>query len=642
MRRILLLLGLVVLLVACSHGEESECSKYVVLLAGDNPRTVFESVSEQKCQDAVPALKKLFDPRQGQYNKEILRILSDIWDPSAASFKSEAEKFPKRKVEYVEVLRLALQSPETAALAASLADEWKLVDLRADLRTMLETDIQSAQPQFMAAYGPTITALSSDRMGGFDEELEGVYITLLSNSSDVQGIAVNKIAATALGVLKSSNPEAVKALIRGLFMVSKAGGTVFKESLNSLLAIGGPSVPALVDILKTLPGDEKVRYMEEFAVKNAISDWKWRKGMRIPMLLAQLRNEQAAAALIYDIGQPVIEPANLPDNLKLDWTIAQTNRIKFDSWGLMSVFHPGVALEALRTMRNRNVEGSARLQLALALAFAFTPESRDTLFRVVWEPEIFEDELTEEEEAALEAQRKKENLPAVANESDFVIRFLQTVAYATDYPALVKFNDVFVDGFDENFGDVERAEDIQEKLEQIDIKVLLKVPAACKRDLDCYINVLNGSIGKMEGNKVVYNPDEVEGIDAGETAYVQAMGRCKAGLVLGRWVGKRETRRKVVDALIRVYKGTDYDDELYGDLRQVILLGLERQGRKDRKYVSKALEDLLEVEGKKGIGAVKVWNQRLTALKFYVDSYRAPEKAKVPAKAEKKAEKKAE
>lgn len=628
MRRILVLMGLVAILTACSHGEESECSKYVSLLGGDNPKAVFESVTEKKCQDAVPALKKLFDPRQGKYNKEILRVISDIWDPSSATFKTEAAKFPKRKSEYVDILRMALQIPETAALAATLAEEWKLMDLKKDLRALLETDATSAQPQFMEAYGPTFKALSSDQMGGFTEELEGVYITLLNNSSDVQGIEVNKLAAVALGAVKSSNPEAIKALIRGLFIVSKSGGTVFKESLDSLLAIGSPAVPFLVDIVMALPGDDNVRYMEEFAVKNAISEWKWRKGMRVPMLLAQMRDERAAAALIRDISQPVIEPPNLPDNLKMDWTITQTNRIKFDSWGLMSVFHPGVALEALRSMRDRNVEGSARLQLALALSFAYTPEARDTLFRVVYEPELWEEELTEEEEAAAEAKRKKENLPAVANESDFVIRFLQTVAYATDYSGLVKFNDVFVEGFDESFGDVEKPEDIQEKLEQIDIKVLLKVPAACKRNLDCYINVFNGSIGKIEEGAEVYNPDDYEGIDAGETAYIRAMGRCKAGLALGRWVGNKETRRKIIDALIKVYRETEYDDQLFGDMRQVIVLGLERLGRKEKAYVSKALEELITGEDKKGVDAVKVWNQRLVALKYYIDGYRPPVKAK--------------
>ncbi|MBM4352596.1 MAG: hypothetical protein FJ109_02190 [Deltaproteobacteria bacterium] len=611
---VLLVLGLG---FGCSHGEESECSKYVSLLGGTDPKAVFKDIAEKKCQDAIPILKDMFDPRQGKYNKDIMRIISQTWEPSVVNFKTEAEKFPKKKPLYFEILRLALQSPETAMLAATSIEEWKLIDLKPDLVKMLTDDVKSAQPQFALAYAPALRVLASDEMGGLNDDLEEVLIALANNSPDVQGIEVNKRASEGLGKLKTKNPEGIKALVRGLFLVSKDGGTTFKESLKSLLQIGSASAPFLVDVMESRPGDEKVRYMEEFAVKNAISEWKWRKGMRVPMLLAQLRDPRAAGALVRDIARPVIEPANLPDSLKLDWTIEMTNRIKFDSWGIMSIMTADEMLGALKIIRDRNVEGSARLQLALGLAFNFTPEAMDVLLRVCYE--AVSDVEDEEPDAA---KVKAADAGEPAKEADFVIRFLQPLAFGLDVGHLVQFNDIFVEGFDENFGDVEKSEDIQERLDQIDVKVLLAVSNACKEDLTCLQTVLQGGQGKLEGSEVVYDPDTVKGVDDRETEYVKGMARAKAALTLGRLKLKKEERAELLKLFAKVYAALDYDDELYGDLRQVILLGFERQGMADTAAALSVLKDLMAAEEKKGIDPVKVWNQRLEALVFFLEAYK--------------------
>jgi hypothetical protein len=641
MRRFLALFVVLGLAWGCSHGEESECSKYVSLLGGDNPRAVFEQISEKKCQDAVPILKEMFDPKQGKYNKEIIRVVSDIWDPSAKQFKAEAAKFTKKKALYSDVLRLALQSPETAVVAASNIAEWKLTELKEDLATTLREDLKNSQPRYAPAYSPALGALTSENMGGFQAAHEDIYLALLNSSPDIQGIEVNKLAANALGEIRSKNPEAIKALIRGIFLVSKDGGTVFKESLRSLLMVGPDVAPYLVAIVQSEPGDEAVLYMEEFAVKNAISEWKWRNGMRIPMVLAQLRDLRAAEALVDNIARPVIEPPNLPENLRLDWTIAQTNRIKFDSWGIMSVANPDVHWQALKIMRDRNVEGSARLQLALGLAFNFTSEGFATLLRVVYEPEIDEDLMPEDEITRIEKEQAE--LGPAAKESDFMIRYLQPLAYAVGPAELDLFNEVFVEGFDEYFGEEERFEDIQEKMGQIDVKVLLGVVAACGKKLECYESVFQGGPGKVEGRTESYKPEDVKGVDARESAYVQAMARAKAGLVISRWpMGKKKAAATVL-MFAKEFSALEYDDEIFGDLRQVILLGFERIGALNTKASITILNDLIAKEEKKGVEPVKVWNQRLTALVFYLENYTPPKAAgKQAEKAEKKADKPAE
>jgi hypothetical protein len=611
---VLLVLGLG---FGCSHGEESECSKYVSLLGGTDPKEALENIAEKKCQDAVPIMKDMFDPRQGKFNKEIIRVLTRIWAPNPDEFKTEAEKFEKKKPLYVELLRLALQSPDTASLAAANIAEWKLLELKPDLLKMMREDVKTAQPQFSSAYAPALRLLAADEMG-LSEDLEDMLIGLANNTPDIQGIEVNKLAVEGLGKLKTKNPEGIKALVRGLFLVAKDGGTTFKESVKSLLQVGQAATPFLLDIMESKPGDEKVRYMEEFAVKNAISEWKWRKGMRVPMVLAQLRDTRAAGAMLRDIARPVIEPANLPDALKLDWTIEMTNSLKFDSWGIMSVATPEIMTEALKIIRDRNVEGSARLQLALGLAFNFTPASMETLLKVSYEAQVdVEEEDTDEAKAAA-----KPSLGEVAKESDFVIRFVQPLAYGLDAAHLEQFNDIFVDGFDENFGDVEKSEDIQERLDQIDIKVLIAVSGACKDNVTCLLTVFEGGPGKVEGNSVVYDPDTVKGIDDRETEYVKAMARAKAALHLGRFAGKKEERAEILKSFGKTYAALAYDDELYGDLRQIILLGMERQGMANTAGAAAMLRDLIASEDKKNVESVKVWNQRLEALLYFIEAYK--------------------
>jgi len=609
------------LLAACSHGEESECSKYVSLLSGDDPRSVFSSLSEKKCQDSLPILKDMFDPRQGKYNKEIMRVLTEMWDPNPGVFKAEAEKFTKKRPLYIDMLRLALQAPETALMAASAVSEWQLPELKNDLVKLLEEDIKSSQPQFATAYAPALRAITSENLGGVSETYEPIFLALINNSTDIQGIEVNKIAAEGLGFLKARNPDVIRALVRGLFVVSKDGGTIFKESIQGLLRIGADVAPYLVDIMESKPGDEKVLYMEEFAVKNAISEWKWRMGMRIPMLLAQLRDARAAVAFVHDLARPVIEPPNLPDALREDWTITQTNRLKFDSWGLMSVAVPEVMPETLKIMRDINVEGTARLQLALALAFYFTPEATKALFEVITlGGEEEEEDIDEESPEAKARAAFIASLPPPARESDFIIRYLQPLAYAVSYKDLEQFGDIFDDGFDEYFGEQDKADDIREKLDQIDVKVLLGVVKACKDQYACYLSVFNGGPGLVEGNEDnKYDPDSVKGVDDRESEYVKAMARAKAGLVLGRWNAKKEEREEISKAFEKAFSTLAYDDELYGDLRQVILLGWERLGAKDGKATAARLRTLMEQEDKKGADPVRVWNQRLDALALYLE-----------------------
>jgi hypothetical protein len=585
--------------------EQDPCSNQVSRLKGRTPYAAFPAIRANRCQSVLPVLKEMYESQRGAYRDEILLLCAGLWNPDRGNFPVQAAKFREVRSVYLDLLRLALEAPSTAVAAARLAEHWEVgEELKEELGSLVRRAGGEGGDRFAKAYLPALKFLLSEKGGGASSDLEDAYVALLSNSSTAQGIEVNQMAATALGELRSENPEAIKGLIKGLFLVSTDAGTTFKESLEALLKIGAPTVPYLVDVLESGPGDEKVKYLREFAVKNAIPEWKWHSGMKIPLVLAQLRDERSAATVIGDLGRPIIEPAGLSNSLRMDWTIAQTNRIKFDSFALMSTFEKGVMVDALRTIRGRSVEGSARLQLSFALAFNFTPEGLDTLFRTVHETEL-----------------EQGDLPPLARESDFVIRFLQPLAYAVDYRNLQRFQDIFVDGFDENFWDISRAEDINEKLQQVDITVLLRVPQVCREELDCYLEVLRGNPWSNPAEGEAFNLSEYEGVDVRETAYIHAMARTKAALVLGRWKADQKQRVAILGALGKVYSALPYDSELYDDLRRALMLGLERQGRETPDQTAAAIGTLVTGEAGKGAAAV-VWNQRLRALQHFLGNRR--------------------
>lgn len=73
-----------------------------------------------------------------------------------------------------------------------------------------------------------------------------------------------------------------------------------------------------------------------------------------------------------------------------------------------------------------------------------------------------------------------------------------------------------------------------------------------------------------------------------------------------------------MEVLTEVYSALPYDDEIYGDLRTCILLGLERMGRKTPEKVADVVRSLADREAGKG-GAALVWNQRLNALRLFLE-----------------------
>jgi len=617
---IVLFLALAVVAGACSHGEESECGKYVAMLGGQNPYGAFKSIRDNACQDALEPLKGMIKP-DGARNADIIRLVIDLWNPSAAEFKDEAEKFSGKRDTYKEIMALGLEQPETALLAATAISDWEMYDLRPNLIEMMASDLERPTPEFVKTYQNALRAglgIQTDDRGETvitndpDLEQEPMYVVLLNSTHDEPDyIQVNRMAAMALGKLRAQSPEAIEALVKALFLVSKSGQHIVPTVLYSLLRIGPPAVPALLDIVSSPPGDPKVRYMEEFAIPNGISDWRWRRGDRIPLVLSRIRDPRAAMPLLRDMTRPMVQPAGLSRQLLQDWTITQTNRIKFGQATLMSVGEgPEFHDVALRAMRDMKTPVEARLDLALALAFKATSESTDVLFKVIFEEEDLEDD--ELAEGALKSRVKKaESLPPPATQADFVINFMMTLAYALDADHLELFDRIFEADFDEIFAETQGADAILERLKKEDLQVLLDTVRVAGKDYKKWLGIFKGQ--KVRGEEdLTFDPTKIK-----DKFYV-FMARTKAALLLSTWKLDKKKKAELVELFLQTYKGLEYNPD-YDDFRRALLLGIERQGAGDKEF-ARAVEDFLADERKKEntFPAARFWNQQMEALLFFL------------------------
>lgn len=614
--------ALVGLSVSCTHGEESECAKFVAMLGGQNPTSAFKAIRDNHCQDALDPLLGLFSPEGGGANTEIMKLAMDLWNPprNDARFKAEVEKFDAKKDVYKQLLKKALKDPDTAVLAASVTTDWDMKDLRADLIAMIKEDLARPVPRFVKAYHNAMLAITAVEP---ENEEEAMYVQLVSTVYDEPDyIEVNRMAANSLGKLKAKSPEAIRALIKGLFLISKAGENLVMNAIEALLRIGPPVVAPLVDIVKSEPGDENVRYMEEFAIPNGISDWRWRRGDRIPLVLSRIRDESSSIPLLKDMVKPMVQPAGLSQNLVQDWTITQTNRIKFEQAALMSIGGgPEFCDIALRAMRDPKTPVEARLDLALAMAFKQTPEAMNTLFKVIFEEEAEEETddaaaaAAKDKKAALakiEGTEDDSKMPPPAIQADFVINFILPLIYSMDYSGLELFDRIFEADFDEIFAEVEGADAILERIKKEDVEVLLNLTKACANSYDNWLAALKGQRVTSKDGDAEFDPSKIT------DKYYVFTARTKAALQLSTWPISGDAKKTLAALYLQTYKDLEYNAD-YDDFRRALVLGMERVGKGDAEFL-KALEEARETfkEKEGSESAAKYWNQQVDSLIYFL------------------------
>ncbi len=422
-----------------------------------------------------------------------------------------------------------------------------------------------------------------------------------ANAAEESRIAVLDVEAAR------KSPAVIEDSIGGLFVNRVDGTRTVSAALEHVLQIGPAATPYLVEILKAKAGDGTAEWMRKFGLSNGVPEWRWRTGMRVALVLAQIRDPEAAEAMLQDMAERMGLPDGLPEDKEAQWNAVQRNRIKFDGWGLASVFPKDLHVDALRIMRDPKVDAEARLQLGLALAFHFTPDSSLTLARTVWEDVDFEDKLDDE-------------LPPPARTAVFVTRFVQLLAYSIDYERLPLFERLFGEDIELTFGDLDGFESVAARIQEPDVQLLLLVPQACMKDLACYKSVLEGKGGQAKEGGTAYTPADVDTGDADSDEYLRTVARTKAALVISRFDVTGKDAQDLFDFVVQVYKVLPYNDAVNIDLRRGLLLCFERLGAQNPAKAAEAMAALEAHEGTLEGNALVVWNQRLRGLRYFFEA----------------------
>jgi hypothetical protein len=594
-----------------------------------------------KCQGIVPLLRDWYQSNQVLYRDEILDLLTHFWVGSSPNPDGNIEFSQVRPI-YLELVKDALLRPGLAEQGARLAQEWGVSkELQPELVALLKRATEPKAAHYAAAFPHALQALVAAGATDPSSLPDGVLLALLQGSLNVQGLGANlsgqrirelrmetaRVAGRLLAQRKSTEAEVIKGLITLLFTESMIGsnaegGLESHAVFEALLEIGPAAVPFLVDVLTAKPADQRVRYLAEFARSRYRVQWKDLRRGHVSRLLGLIGESSAAKALLQDLGQPIAPPADARSfGARNDWTLAQVGRIQANAEALMSLFHPSVAMDALTVLRDSRLDSEIRLQTAQALAFVHTPQARVTLFRA-----ILDDGPTRD-------ATQQGDLPPPARETEFITNLLYPLALATGYDGLSNFEDTFHGSLRANFGEHARLDDIRDRLARSDIQVLIQVSKTCQKQPDCYLQVFLGNKGLVKGNPETFDPNAIKEEDPSATEYIRMLARTKAALVLGRGDTGGERLGQILSAFASAYSDLPFEQEKrerysrsepeepgpgewgpqVDDLRNAIVLGLERMGRQHPAVTLPILRNILKYHETK-LPSAAIWKLRLEAL----------------------------
>jgi HEAT repeat protein len=185
----------------------------------------------EKARPAVPALIDLYNDAK---RPEFLQALARYQDP-------------RTKQVMIDALDYNDDDFDRATIAAGVLGEMKATD---------------AVPQLIAAVDkplPIKSRANSTRVAAMralvkigDKRAVPTLMKILTTSADEQDFLLNQRAA--LGLAEFRDPQAIPALIKGLFMTGRGTG-IFQECRLALVRIGGPAVDPLIELLQEKNAD---------------------------------------------------------------------------------------------------------------------------------------------------------------------------------------------------------------------------------------------------------------------------------------------------------------------------------------------------------------------------------------------------
>ncbi len=228
-----------------------------------------------KARPAVPALIDLYnDAKRPEHLEALARYLD-----------------PRTKPIMVEALDYTDDDFDRATIASGVLGDMKAKDAVDPLIKAVEKQL----PIKSRANNARIAAMRALVKIG-DNRAVPTLMKVLTTSADEQDFLLNQKAA--LGLAEFRDPQAIPALIKGMFMTGRGTG-IFQECRLALVRIGGPAIDPLIELLQDKNAD-----IQTMAVKQKFDEFS--PGVvphKAAILLGDLRAKKAVSALVGRLHQ---------------------------------------------------------------------------------------------------------------------------------------------------------------------------------------------------------------------------------------------------------------------------------------------------------------------------------------------------
>jgi len=339
-------LGCALFLVAgsgCKKGTPTTCKGWAKYLQSPvKARDAIKNLGDLRCKESLGDLEAVFP--KSQYKDDILATVKAINAPEAS----------------VSIVKKALADPTAATLGAAVAEDFALQEFRPALVEILTTD------KAMKARANAIKAMAKIDKTSLKTD-EDLFIQLLRNDPNIQGIDVNELAAEMLGEMQSE--KAVPQLVVGLFVRAQRGGSLYTACRKALVKIGNPSVDAIIGVLSNDPkAADLVNELTASAKRMGLGDWQWRDGPEFIQVLGDLRDPAAAKIIAASLAKPLVPPVGVDQRVMQTWQMAQQNRIAMAMIGLWNVGNAEVAPILKKVVLTIDNDAKQRLDTATTLS----------------------------------------------------------------------------------------------------------------------------------------------------------------------------------------------------------------------------------------------------------------------------------
>jgi HEAT repeat protein len=242
-------------------------------------KEALDHIANMEVERARPVVPQLMALYQESKNPEHLQALARYLDP-------------RTKQLFIDALDYTDEQFDKAITAAGVLGEMKATDAVEPLIAAAEKPL----PIKSRANGAKLAAMRALVKIG-DKRAVPVLVKILGTSANEQDFLLNQRAALSLAEMRP--PEAVPALIKGLFMTGR-GTDIFQECRLALVRIGAPAVDPLIDLFQNKNADVRAMAADlKFdQVTPGIVPYK------AAYLLGDLRAEKAVPIMVGALASP--------------------------------------------------------------------------------------------------------------------------------------------------------------------------------------------------------------------------------------------------------------------------------------------------------------------------------------------------